>query len=367
MAELALLGAIAVGIALARINGRLNRLEEVVLRQEPAPAGPAQATSPPAAQRPSTAATGRTSPATAVAPGSSPDDLASGEPSGTWTPPPWPPQTFRPRPAPREPIRLKAFGDRTIEQVVSENLLAIVGGLLVIAGAVFFLGLAISRGWIGETGRVAIAIVVGSLLVAGGLRLGGRMRKVSGTGGRQWAVGSLHGVLCGVGIAVLFLGTVVGTRVYEVLGWAGLPMAVAVGALATAIAVTWQSQDLAGFGIGGALAAPILVDAPARGSTLAFTVVALLASSGVIVAMGWPWLLAIALVTTAPQVAAWIAPVAGHALAGDLGVLAAWNGVILSAAVAAELRQPLGRLRASFASLSFLTATTSSGLGFREL
>ncbi|MGH9190548.1 MAG: DUF2339 domain-containing protein [Acidimicrobiales bacterium] len=331
MAELAVLGVIALAIVLSGMNQRLRRLEEAVRAQY------RSAATPPATAPPSTA------------------------------PPEWALPPPRGPVRPREPIRLRAFGNRTVEQVVSENLVAIVGGLLVLAGAVFFLSLAISRGWIGETGRVVIALVAGSALVASGLRLGGQVRRVPGASDRQWAVGSLHGVLCGVGIAILFLGAVVGTRVYEVLGLAGLPLAVAVGALAIGVAVKWHSQDLAGFGIGGALAAPILVDAPADGSTAAFVVVALLASSAVIIAMGWPWLLAVTLVTTAPQVAVWIAPDAHGALVGDLSVLAGWNAIILAAAVSAELRQPGGRLRASFASISFLAASTTAVLGANEL
>ncbi len=367
MAELALLCAVGLAIALGRVNERLRRLEEQVKAQRGAPASRPAPTPAPTPQQPSPRPPGAAPPVPSTAAGTSPGSVPSEEPARTWTPPPpMPPKPGWP-PAPRrEPIRLKAFGNRTIEEVVSENLLAIVGGLLVIAGAVFFLGLAISRGWIGETGRVVVALVTGSALVAGGLRLGSRVRATSGVA-REWAVGSLHGVLCGVGIAVLFLGTVVGTRVYEVLGWAGLPLAVAIGAVATTIAVTWRSQDLAGFGIGGALAAPVLVDAPPQGSTLAFVVVALLASCAVIVAMGWPWLLALALVLTAPQVAVWIAPVSGHGLAGDLSVVAVWNAVILAAAVAAELRQPGGRLRASFASISFLAASTAGGLGVAQV
>jgi len=285
----------------------------------------------------------------------------SGEASIPWMRPGATPPTSPTAPRAREPIRLKSFGNRTVEEVVSENVVAIVGGLLVVAGAVFFLSLAISRGWIGETGRVAIALGVGCLMVAAGRKLGPGRPNASRP--PQLAVGSLSGVLCGAGIAVLFLGTVVGTRVYEVLGLAGLPLAIGVGALATAIAISWRSPDLAGFGIGGALLAPILVDAPGDTATLAFVVVALLASCVVIVAMGWPWLLAVTLAATAPQVAAWIGPVANHSLIGDLAVVAAWNAVIVSAAVAGELRQATGRLRASFASVSFVAAATAGALG----
>jgi uncharacterized membrane protein len=54
------------------------------------------------------------------------------------------------------------------EQLVGGRGLAWTGALALIIGAVFFLSLAFSRGWIGPSARVIIGVVVSILMVAGG-------------------------------------------------------------------------------------------------------------------------------------------------------------------------------------------------------
>ena len=55
-----------------------------------------------------------------------------------------------------------------IETRLTGQTLAWVGGLALVLGAIFFLSLAFSRGWIGPELRVLIGLVAGSVALAGG-------------------------------------------------------------------------------------------------------------------------------------------------------------------------------------------------------
>lgn len=76
---------------------------------------------------------------------------------------PRPPRPPRPTPTPtREPIELEDF--------LGGRVLAWLGAVAVIAGLAFLLTVAISRGWIGETGRTALAGVISAGLLVFGAR-----------------------------------------------------------------------------------------------------------------------------------------------------------------------------------------------------
>ncbi|MEX2314997.1 MAG: DUF2339 domain-containing protein, partial [Thermomicrobiales bacterium] len=60
----------------------------------------------------------------------------------------------------------RSIGD--IEDLLSGRILAWVGGLAIFLGAVFFLSLAFSRGWIGPAGRVGIGVGASVLMLAAG-------------------------------------------------------------------------------------------------------------------------------------------------------------------------------------------------------
>lgn len=250
------------------------------------------------------------------------------------------------------------MGDRRVEDVVGENLLAIVGGLFVIIGAIFFLTMAIHNGWISELARVVLVLVGGAALFGMGLWLASRPESAARG---ELAFGSLHGVVTGSGVAVLFIGSVVGTRLYDVIpATLGLLLALTIGAAATFVAVRWESQDLAAFGILGALGSPVLVSAPATNLTLASLAIALTSSVAVVVRENWPWLLSATFIITAPQVAAWahdFVPIDGSR--SDVVVVSAvlvgyWL-LMLGGALGRELLDPVVNLRTSSATVIFAT------------
>jgi len=81
--------------------------------------------------------------------------------------PPAPPILQPPLP-PRPPSafeltirRLQSASAGELEELVAGRLLPIVGGIALVSAAILFLGLAFTRGWIGEEGRVVIGLVAG--------------------------------------------------------------------------------------------------------------------------------------------------------------------------------------------------------------
>src|SRR3954471_10825729 len=147
----------------------------------------------------------------------------------------------KPAPAPR-----RSFD---VEELLGGRVLGWAGGAAIVLGAVFFLVMAVSRGWIDEPTRVVLAFLGSTLLVAAGLFLYERHGKT------QAALAAVAS-----GIAALYASDTAATQLYDLIAPAvGLTVAAVIGAGACAIAVRWSSRVVAGIGIVGALLAPVLV------------------------------------------------------------------------------------------------------------
>jgi uncharacterized membrane protein len=96
-----------------------------------------------------------------------------------------------------------SLGD--LEDLVSQRGLAWLGGLALLLGAVFFLSLAFSRGWIGPAARVTIGLVAGTALVLLGAWFFDRRERLFG-----------H-VLVAVGIGVLSMSLLAAARLYQLI------------------------------------------------------------------------------------------------------------------------------------------------------
>src|SRR4051794_28782477 len=141
-----------------------------------------------------------------------------------------------PRPARRE---------IDLEEFLGGSVLAWLGGVAVLAGLAFLLTIAVSRGWLGEGARTALAGGLSLGLLAAGVRL--RERR-----GRNDAALSA----AAAGIAGAFGTLVVAGQVYELIPTAvALLGALAVGGAATALAIRWQAQVMGWIGLTGALLA----------------------------------------------------------------------------------------------------------------
>src|SRR5438105_12211924 len=145
-----------------------------------------------------------------------------------------------PPPVPsREPV---GAPDVNREELFGGRVLAWLGGSAVVLGAVFFLVMAVSRGWIDEPTRVVLAFLGSSVLLGVALWLHERKGETQA---------SL--ALAAASFASLYASPVLGPVLYDLIpDAAGLAIAGLVGAVAAAIAVRWSSQVVGGIGILGA-------------------------------------------------------------------------------------------------------------------
>src|SRR5437764_4659147 len=208
--------------------------------------------------------------------------------------PPAPPQA-RPWPEARAPVAAPK-PPRDLEELLGGAVLGWVGGVAVAIAAIFFVVMAVRNGWIGEAARMELAFAASAGLTGFGVWLYERRGKT------QAALATVA-----AGIAALFASTAATTLHYELLSPVlGLVIAGAVGAFALFTAVRWNSQEIAGIGIVGALLAPVFVGCGTSTSSLVFMTIALLAAIGVVVYRRWAWLALVAYVVSAPQAAAWL-------------------------------------------------------------
>jgi uncharacterized membrane protein len=216
-----------------------------------------------------------------------------------------------------------------IEERLAGRVLALVGGVALVLGAVFFLSLAFSRGWIDSGMQVVLGLLGGSI----GLAIGGSLLL---RGDR--IVGH---VLSAVGLAVISLSLFAATSLYQLLDpSAGLGAILLVAALTTAIAIAAHSQVVAGFGLTAVLAAPPLLGAAPDQITLAYMIVALAGVTAVSLWQTWQWLPPVAFLISAPQVLLWVRGEAAIALV--VGVLLGYWALLAVAAggEAFRRRQP---------------------------
>ena len=190
--------------------------------------------------------------------------------------------------------RLRSASSAELEHLVAGRLLPIVGGVALVAAAVFSLGLAFSRGWIGEEGRVLIGLAAGMVTFGVGALLLGRRQPIIG-----------H-ILIGVGLSVVSLALFAATQLYQLApAEAGVLGALAVDLTAAAIAIRFRSQVVAGLGLVTVLAAPPITGASPTVITLLFLGVALVATTAIAIYQSWRWLPSVAFLLTAPQLAAY--------------------------------------------------------------
>ncbi len=279
-----------------------------------------------------------------------PSAAPTAPPAGIW-PPPGPRQGApTPEQAPSTPARERT---RLTEDLFGGRVLALVGGLAVLLGVIFFLALAIKNGLIGEGARVVLAAAGSLVLVAGGMWLHERKGQ---TDASRAAIG--------VGIAGLFATITTATQLYGLVEPSpGLILAGLVGAGGVALAIHLDSRLLAGLGIIGSLASPALVDAPTSGSTLVFVVIALLASTAVVLWRKWNWLSAAAFVVSLPQLLVWV-DANTTAMATVLIALALFWLVNLIAAIGFDIRTQATALQVPSVGLAIAAATTTSTTGW---
>lgn len=242
-----------------------------------------------------------------------------------------------------------------LEEKLTGRALAAVGGAALVAGAIFFLSLAFSRGWIGPEGRVLIGIGSGGLALALGAWL---------LDHRQPVVGR---VLVAVGLAVVSLALFAATRLYALV-----PVEIALlGSLAAAVvsaflAVRNDAQIIAVLAIVAVLGAPPVLGASPSLVTVAYLGTTLVGFAGLALYRTWRWLPSIAFVLSAPQLASWFG---GDDIAPAVGLIAAVVFWLLNAITAGgeEYLRPTNQLRLGSAPLLLANAAFLVWAGFAIL
>ena len=270
---------------------------------------------------------------------------------------PFAPPVRRPARAPSAPAaaRLAAAAPR-LEDVLGGRVLGWIGGLAVLVGLLFFLVIAASRGWIGEEARVVMAAGASLALLAAGAWLQERR----GRGDAALAA-------VATGVAGLFATIVAAGPVYGLLpSLAALPPAIAVGAVATALALRWEARGIGWLGIAGALASPALVGARGDGAGIALMLVAYAAAGAVMVWQRWHPLALVAFAIAVPQLGWWVAD-GTPSPAAAIAALCVFGTVTAASAAGFEWRMRAVHVRVSALVLLALDALALAGLGSAAL
>jgi uncharacterized membrane protein len=290
---------------------------------------------------------------------SAPNELAAPPVRRSVPPPPAPPRRQTDRPAatpppfvPRRPATEARLQDLDLEQFLGGRVLAWVGGAAVISGLALLLALGMSQGWIGVEARTLMAGGLSLALLWAGTWLHERH------GRAQAAQATIGTALCG-----LFMTLIVAAPVYHLMPvGVALVLAFVTGALATGLAVRWSAPVIGALGITGAVLAPILVQAPATGATIAFEAIAVASAVVVLLRERWDWLALGVFVVSAPQWLSWLADERSAWV--TVGVLCLFGGLYAAAALGFELRMPSAKLRPASAFLLGLNALTLSVAGW---
>ena len=231
-----------------------------------------------------------------------------------------------------------------------EALLLAAGGVLILLGVAFFLALAIANGWLTPALQVMLAEATGLVVIAAGFALLRRPELRE----RVHASPPMAGAFVGLGAGIVVLGLVASALAYDA---PVLPAGVALAAIAGAAAlvclaaVRTQAQWLAGFGLGVALAGPLMLDVGASSMALAFVGAGLMATTVLAVLRSWPWLGPVALVVTAPQLIAYMQDRLGPTVSPDiqpqtwalLGIALVWWLLVAYASIGCVMIRPLQR------------------------
>ncbi|MER9939400.1 DUF2339 domain-containing protein [Mesorhizobium sp. M0088] len=227
---------------------------------------------------------------TAPAPATDTEDSTGEIVSGPWTAP-------EPAPTAVEPAELpaaaKAARQSDVETALGTRWAVWVGGIALALGGLFLIRYTIEAGIFGPGVRLAMAGVLGLVLVAGGefIRRTGFKVPVQGAAGAY-----IPAILTAAGAFILF-GTVYAAHgIYGFIGPALAFTLLGVIGAATIAAALVHGQALAGIGLVGAMVTPVLVASQAPSPWALFGYLAIvLAATGVIARMrDWKLLMAAA-------------------------------------------------------------------------
>ena len=273
-----------------------------------------------------------------------------------------------PPPPPRAPLRIdpgearkavRRAAERTpkisVEDLIGGRVLPWAGAIAVLLGVAFFVAIAIGRGWLGESARIALAYGGSAVLLAAGAWL------YEHRGRTQAAL-----AMVGTATASAFLTTAAAVQLYGLFPPAeGLVVAFGVGAVATSLAIRWDSRTVAGLGILGALASPLLLAAGASDAGIAFVAVALACSTAVLLVRRWDWLSLAVFAISAPQLLGWA--VSEDSPVELVAVIAVFWALYMVAALGHDLRVARPSVQPVPAVLSLAAPLVTAAGGYAAL
>jgi uncharacterized membrane protein len=167
----------------------------------------------------------------------------------------------------------------SLEVAVARTWLLRASIVMLVGGVGYFLKWSFDHGLIGPAGRIAISIVVGIVMLAGGIRLLGRKYGVIGQG------------LMGGGIATLYFSAYAAGPLYHVIPSmaAVFGLMILVTAAAGTVAVRYSSLLIAVLGIVGGLGTPVMLRSATPNAPVLYAYLLLLSAGILGVALLRPW------------------------------------------------------------------------------
>jgi uncharacterized membrane protein len=176
-----------------------------------------------------------------------------------------------------------------LESLIGGRLLNRIAIIALIGAVSFFLKYAFDNNWIGPSGRVAIGIVIGALLLPWSQWLLGRGYSYFSEG------------IAGMGAAVMYLAIWAGCQYYKLYSQdIGFYAMIAVTAGMTAVALGRNSQRIAILSLAGGFLTPILVSTGRDAQIVLFTYLLILGTGLLVIELrrNWRWLTPISFLFT---------------------------------------------------------------------
>ncbi|MCC2111998.1 MAG: DUF2339 domain-containing protein [Hyphomicrobiales bacterium] len=300
LAVLALpVAAIAALVMALRNRGQLNRLEariveferrlgQVSLRQDGVFGTPASAAAEPAAPA---------AEEEIAEPVSEPEAVVSPEPEPVGSPPQEPVSEDEPVPATETAAAARVVAEatgtkkdrRSFEETIGTRWTVWVGGLALALGGVFLVRFAIEQGLLGPAARIALGGLFSALLLALGewTRRNERQKDVFG-----FDAANIPGALTAAGTVAAFATVYAAHALYGFIGPGVAFVALGVVSVATMVLAALHAPWLAGLGLVGAFATPVLVssDEPQAAALFSFLIAVSFAALWLARMRHWRWL-----------------------------------------------------------------------------
>ena len=232
--------------------------------------------------------------------------------------------------------------------------------MITLLGIAFFYVLANQNGWVGPGSRVLLGTAISSGLI-----------------GLAWWLRSLKGqpeaalAAAGTGIAGLYVTLFAATKLYEYIPTiGGMPLALAIAALAVVIALAWSAEALALLGLVGAALAPPLVAGGVSPAAVAFAGIVAAAAMVLWVLRDWRFTAAAVSAAALPQLAWLVVDQRGAAPApgwNEHWQTVALAGCLWAVYLATGLVRYLRSGRLDRTTLAVLASTSSSAIAAAAL